>query len=236
MMKRVFKMMSKVLDVPKQNLFAFATFHPTSTDEPWKLHPHVEFMWAHANVDSDRIIPLETHESGILKPIELDYMKDIWEDHYPGTKNLKVLYEKELHFGMIRYLVRPMAEDVWHSVRKGFLDVDEVGTIPPEAEVGLRREGGVIFWRYYTRVRYFGAAANRKFNAICRGLNKPRIEQPNAVGDCPCCGVGKMEVERDSEGVVTVSLSPYHEPEVDNIMFTTWKSNSRKGDEAAVEE
>jgi len=234
MMKRAVKAMVKVLDVPKQNLFVYTTFHPTSSKKPWLLHPHVELIWAHANVGKEGIVPLKLHESGILKPIELDYLQDIWQNYYPGTKNLHVSYKKELHFGFIRYLVRPMAEDIWWAIKEGRLDADENGTIPALAEIGFRSEGGVIFWPGYQRSRWHGAGSNNTFGGLMRALNKPRIIEPNGCTDCPDCEGGKVTTERTDEGNRTVSLSPYHEPEIAYLMFTTCKSNSRKGDQAHV--
>jgi len=234
MRKRAFKSMVKVLDVPKQNLFVYTTFHPTSSKKPWLLHPHVELIWAHAKVTSEGIEPLKLHESGILKRIDLDYLQDIWQNHYPGTKNLNVSYKKELHFGFMRYVVRPMAEDIWYSIREGRLDADENGTIPAQAELGFRQEGGVIFWPGYQRSRWHGAASNNTFGGLMRALNKPRIVEANGCTDCPDCEGGKVTTETTDEGIRTVSLNPYETCEVDYLMFTTCKSNSRKGDEAHV--
>jgi len=227
MQKRAFETIAEVLDVPKQQLPAFTNFHSTQSKRPWLKHPHVHLTWAHARVDSDRISPMETNENGILKPIELDYLNDLWQDLYPNTENLHVSYKKELNFRHLRYLVRPMADDAWYAIQKGRLEI-------PTAEVGLREPGGVEFWKGYHRVRYFGAMANNRFNRLMKHLGKHRIVQPTACIDCPDCEDGILRVERTDEGIRTVSLSPYHEPEIDHIMFTTCKSNSRKGDEAHV--
>jgi len=220
--------MAKVLNVPKRELAVFTTFHPTSSEHPWRLHPHVELIWAHARVNSEGIHPLKLHESGILSGIELDYLKDIWAGHYPKSTNMKVEYLKELKFGKLRYLVRPMAEDVYHAIRNEMLSADETGTIPAQAELAFREDGGVIFWKGYHRVLHFGAFANNCFGKLMKTLYKRAIVPPKATDDCPCCEDGKLTLERDENGPVTVSLSPYHEPEVDHIMFTTWKSNSQK--------
>jgi len=233
MMKRAVEAIGKVLGVSKKQLFSFTTFHPTSSKHPWKLHPHVELIWAHASVSSDRIDPLETHESGILKPIELDNLQETWQNYYPGTKNLNVSYKKELHFGHMRYLVRPMAEDVWYAIQKGVLGVTETGTVPPTAEVGLTTQGGVIFWPSYHRVRWHGAASNNTFGSLMESLDKPPIESPKTCINCPDCEDGILTIEREEEGIRTVSVSPYAY-DLYNIMFTTWKSNSRKGEEAVV--
>jgi len=233
MQKRAFKAMAKVLNVPKKYLAVFTTFHPTSSKYPWRLHPHVELIWAHAKVTPEGIEPLKLNEKGILKPIELDYLQDIWQNYYPGTKNLNVSYKKELHFGHLRYLVRPMAEDVWYAIKEGRLGGDETGTIPPEAEVRFREPGGLEFWKGYHRARWHGAFANNTFGALCRSLNKPRIESPKACIDCPDCKDGELTLDRDEQGIVTVSIMPFGY-DIDLIMFTTWKSNSRKGDEALV--
>jgi len=234
MQKRAVKSIQKVLDLSKKQFFGFTTFHPTSSKYPDRKHPHVELIWAHADVAGTEIHPLELNEKGILKPIELDYLQDIWQGHYPGTKNLNVSYYKELHFGILKYLVRAMAEDVWHSIREGRLGGDETGTIPPQAEVRFREPGGVEFWKHYHRVRWHGAARNNIIGATMRRLNKPRIEPSKPCINCPDCEDGELTIERDEEGIRIVSLSPTHEPDIDHIMFTTWKSTSRKGDEALV--
>jgi len=233
MQKRAFAAMSKVLNVPKKNLAVFTTFHPTSSKHPWRKHPHVELIWAHANVSGTEIQVLDCNESGILKPIELDYLQDIWQGHYPGTKNLNVSYKKELHFGHLLYLVRPMAEDVFYAIKEGRLGGDKTGTIPPQAEVSFREPGGVEFWKGYHRVRWHGAVANNKWAALMRSLEKPRIESAKPCINCPDCDDGELTIEKEGEGIRTVSVSPYAH-DLHHIMFTTWKSNSRKGDEAVV--
>jgi len=234
MQKRAFETTAEVLGVPKTNLAAFTNFHSTSSKRPWLKRPHVHLTWAHANVGNEGIVPLETNEKGVLKPIQLDFMNDVWQEHYPGSENLHVSYKKELHFRHLRYQVRPMADDVFYAIQAGRLDVVENGTIPAIAEVGLRAKGGVEFWKGFHRVRHFGAFANNRFNRLMMSLGKHRIVQPKTCIECPDCEDGILTVERTDEGNRTVSLSPYHEPEIDYIMSTTCKSNSRKGDQAHV--
>ena len=234
MQKRAVKTIRKVLDLGKKDIFCFTTFHPTSSKYPDRKHPHVELVWAHANVASDQIIPLELNEKGILKPIELDYLQDIWQNHYPGTKNLNVSYYKELEFRHLKYLVRAMAEDVFFAIKKGRLSGDKDGTNPADAEVRFREPGGIEFWKSYHRVRWHGAASNNTIGATFRRLGKHRIESSKPCIDCPDCADGILTVEATDGENRIVSLSPTHEPDIDHIMFTTWKSNTQKGDEPLV--
>jgi len=234
MQNRAVKSIRKVLDLGKKDFFCFTTFHPTSSMNPWQLHPHVELIWAHANVGGTEIQMLKLNEKGILLPIELDHLNDIWESHYPRTKNLNVSYKKELHFGHLKYLVRPMAEDVYFAIKEKRLAGDKDGTIPPQAEVKFREPGGVEFWKSYHRVRWHGAASNNSVGNTMRRLNKPRIESSKPCIDCPDCEDGILTIETTDEGNRIVSVNPYHEPDIDHIMFTTWKSNSQKGDEPLV--
>ena len=223
--------------VEKTQLAVFTTFHPTSSKRPWRPHPHVELIWIHADLSSEGIRPLETHESGILTPTQLQFLKAEWIKIFPLTTNLQVSYVKDLTYGFLRYLIRPMAEDVWHALEAGSLGLDRTLdefaldsiTIPSEAEDGLREPGGVIFWPSYHRVRWFGALANNRFGPLMESLGKPPIVHPEATLRCPCCDEGVLHLERDEDGPVCVSVDS-RAAGTDNIMFTLWKSNSQKED------
>jgi len=234
MMSQAFNILCLVLGVEPKRLAAFATFHPTSSEEPWVKKPHVELLWVHANIDSKEIRPLPIGEDGVLSEMQLDLLKEKWAARYPQTTNIWVKYYDELKHSKVRYMVRPMVEDVWYAIDKGFLEIDqskdvlglEPVTIPPEAEAGLREEGGVNFWKSYTRVRYFGAMTNRHFKGLMQSLDKPPIVHPNGFHDCPACSGGELEMERDEHGPIAVSFSR-HFPFDGHILLTTRKSNTK---------
>jgi len=234
---RAFDILCTVLGYPNERIAAFTTFHPTSSEHPWRPFPHVELIWIHAAMDSRGILPLNSTKSGLLSPEKLEILKGKWAEIYPLTTNIQVSYIEELSHHFLRYLVRPMCEDVWFAIDNGFLSLDDskdvLGlapvTVPSEAEVGLRKEGGVIFWPGYHRVRYFGAMANNRFGPLMDRLGKGPVVHPVGLKECPCCD-GALTLERDENGPVCITLSPYQEPEVDNIMFTLGKSNGRTED------
>ena len=219
-----------VLKSEKTQIFGFTTFHPTSSKNPHQLHPHVELIWYHAKLENAKISPMKIHETGILSQIELDYLKDIWGNFYPRSTNLNISYTKELKYGLIRYLVRPMAEDVWYALEQGRLALNdnpatgsEPLTIPARAEAAFREDGGVIFWKGYHRVRYFGAMRNDLFGKNMFVLNKPHIIEPKGDKVCPCCEDGVLAVETSEGKPVHISVGPFHS-ERHTIMFTNRKS------------
>jgi len=237
MVRQAFKTLCEVHKIGPEKIAAMGTFHPTSSDFPWNKHPHVELLYVHAKIDSEGMDPLPIGEDGILSKQQLDLLKKKWGARYPQSKNIHVSYVPELSLRFINYLVRSMIEDVWYALDQGRLKIDrskdELGldpiTIPPEAEAGLRADGGVTFWKNYRRPVYFGAMSDRHFNRLMESLDKPPIVHPKGIKECPCCEGGELTLERDEEGPVTVSFSP-HDPFDGPIMFTNGKTNTKTGD------
>ena len=56
------------LGVQADHLPVWTTFHPTSSKEPWKSHPHIEVHWIHAEIrdSSPRLLDWENPRKRIL--------------------------------------------------------------------------------------------------------------------------------------------------------------------------
>jgi len=226
MQKRAVEVLCESLGVVRARIGAWTTFHPTSSKHPWRLHPHVELMWAYADISPDGIQPL--HEL-----VSAEVLKEKWAAIYPGSTNINLSYEDEPGFGLLRYQVRPMAEDVYHALAENRLLLDrtqdmhgtEPVTIPAHAEIALRQPGGVTFWKSYHRVRWHGAFANNRFGRLMEELGKPAIRGYLFSRECPSCKSEDFALERDGNGPVIVNVDPFNEMEIDGVMFTLCKSS-----------
>jgi len=230
MQMRAVEVLCESLGVVRTRIGAWTTFHPTSTKYPWRLHPHVELMFAYADISPDGIQPL-------ADLVSAEILKEKWAAIYPGTRNINLSYEDEPGFGLLRYQVRPMAEDVYHALAEDRLLLDRTQdmhglkpvTIPAHAERALREPGGVTFWRSYHRVRWHGAFANNRFNPLMEALGKPSTSHLKPLRCCPGCE-SPLSLERDESGATIVNVDPFNEMEIDGVMFTLCKSNTHSED------
>ena len=200
--------LAQVLAVDRRDLAAWPTYHPTSSKQPYKSHPHVEVHWLHASLNPAGANALDWWDRPSGRLIDSALLSWTWKrTRYGGTAPPHVDYlnshKTDSVIGRIRYGIRPFFEDVWHAIDKN--------SLPPlhESETlieGLAREGGVRLWKYYARYQGHGflASNGRKKRLETLGVHIA----PDGPSPCPFC---------DHEGCHAIAGDRFHSFESSDV-------------------